>query len=123
MIAEIARVVASAVDEGRLAAAQKLQPHKIHAWLLGHASVMADLALAIENRHLQPGIVRAVTGGPDDRANLAGGEINAEGWRAFHLGRGKAVRRIDLAVEAIPGRPLVYGVQQPVHLEIGHRAI
>ena len=55
--------------------------------------------------------------------DLAGGEIHAEGRRALDLGGGKAVRRIDLAVEAVLGRPFVDCVQQPVHLEVGHRAI
>jgi hypothetical protein len=39
----------------------------------------------------------------NDRPDLAGGEIHGEGRRAFYLGRGKAVRRIALAVQAILG--------------------
>ena len=123
MVAEIARVVAGAVDQGRLAAAQKLHPHEVHARMLGDPTIVTDLALAIENRHLKPGIVRAIAGGPDNRPYLAGAEIHAEGRRALDLGGGKAVRRIDLTIEAILGRPFVDCAQQPVHLEIGHRAI
>ena len=36
---------------------------------------------------------------------------------------GKAGRSFDLAVEAVLRRPLVDGVEQPVHLEIGERAL
>jgi hypothetical protein len=59
----------------------------------------------------------------NDRPDLAGGEIHGEGRRAFYLGRGKAVRRIDLAVQAILAGPIVDCVQQAVHLEVGHWAI
>ena len=107
MVAEITRVVAGAVDQGRLAAAQKLHPHQVHARMLGNPAVVTDLALAIENRHLKPGIVRAVAGGPNDRPYLSGAEIDAEGRRGLDLGGGKAVRRIDLTIEAILGRPFV----------------
>ena len=67
MVAEIARIVAGAVDQRRLAAAQKLHPHEVHAWMLGNPAIVTDLALAIENRHIEPGIVRTIAGGPNDR--------------------------------------------------------
>ena len=54
MEAEIARTVAGAGDQGRLAAAQKLHPHSEHAWTPGDPAVVTDLALAIENRRMEP---------------------------------------------------------------------
>src|SRR5688500_2476194 len=107
MVAEIARVVAGAVDEGRLAAAQELHAHQIEARMFGDATVVTDLALAIEHRHLKPGIVRAVSGRPDNRPDPAAVEIHAKRRRSLDLGGSRAVRRIDLAVEAITGRPFV----------------
>src|SRR5215207_7519325 len=96
MIAEIARIVAGAIDQGRLATAQKLQPHQVHAWMCRDPAIVTHLALAIENRHIEPGVVRAVAGSPNDRPDLARGEIHAERRSALHLCGGKAVRRIDL---------------------------
>ena len=49
MDAEIARIAAGTVDQGRRAAARKLHPHSVHAWMPGDLTVVTDLALAIEN--------------------------------------------------------------------------
>src|SRR5262249_45885158 len=72
MIAEIVRVIAGAVDQSRLAAAQKLHPHQVHARMRGDPAIVSDLALAVENREVKPGIVRAISARPDDRRDLAG---------------------------------------------------
>ena len=64
MGAEIARVVAGAVDQCGLAAAQELHPHQVHAGRADDPAVMTDVALAVENRQLQPGIVRPIAGRP-----------------------------------------------------------
>ena len=50
MIAEITRVVASAVDQSRLAAAQKLRPHQVQARMFHYTAVVTDVALAVEDR-------------------------------------------------------------------------
>ena len=39
-------------------------------------------ALAVEHRHVQPRIVRAIAGGPDDRADVAARQIQRKGRRA-----------------------------------------
>jgi len=67
MRAQIARVVAGAVDQGRLAAPQELHPHEVDAGRADDAAVMRDVALAVEDWQLQPGIIRPVAGGPNDR--------------------------------------------------------
>ena len=54
MLAEIARIIARAVDQRGLAAAQKLHPHEIQSRMRGNAAIVTNLALAIENRHMKP---------------------------------------------------------------------
>src|SRR5258705_6804053 len=84
---------------------------------------MADVAFAIDHRHVQPRIVRAKTGPPDDGADRTAGEIQSQ-WRGiFHVRRRKAARSFDLAVEAVFARPGVDGIEQPAHLEIGEGAL
>lgn len=54
MSIEVACVVTGAVDKSRFAAAKELHTHQIHARRLGNASIVADLAFAIEHRHMEP---------------------------------------------------------------------
>ena len=86
-------------------------------------AVVADPALAVEHRHLEPRVVGAIAGRPDDGPDAAAGEIKGEGRRGVDCGRSKAVRRLDLAVEAALGRPAVDDVEQPAELEVGQRAL
>ena len=64
MRAQIASVVTSAIDQRGLAAPQELHPHEVDAGRADDAAVMRDVALAVENWQLQPGIIRSVAGGP-----------------------------------------------------------
>ena len=107
MRAEVAGVVAGAVDQRRLAAPQELHAHQVQARRVGDAAVVADQALAVEHRHVEPRVVRPVAGGPDDRLDLAGGEIDAERRRRLDPRGRQAVRRLDRAVEAVVARPVV----------------
>ena len=95
MRAQVAGVVAGAVDQGGLSAAQELHPHQIHAGRGNDPAVMADHALAVENRQFEPGIVGPIAGGPDDRLDLARGEVHAERRRILDAGRRQAMRRFD----------------------------
>ena len=52
MVAEIIGIVGRAVDQGRLAATQELQSHDVQAWLHCHSALVADLAFAVEGRHV-----------------------------------------------------------------------
>ena len=67
MRAQIASIVTGAVDQCGLSAPQELHPHEVHAGRADDPAVMRDVALAVENRQFQPGIVRPIATGPDDR--------------------------------------------------------
>ena len=82
MIAEIARIVAGAVDQRRLATPQELHAHQVHARRVDHAAVVTDAALAIEHGDVQPRQIGAVAGRPDDRADAGAGEVQGERRRA-----------------------------------------
>ena len=121
--AEVLGVVAGAVDERRLAAAQEGHAHQVHARRVDDdAAVVADQPLAVEHRHVQPGVVGAEAGGPDDRADLAAGEVDAQRWRVLDDRRSGSPGGLELTVEPVLGRPLVDRVEQPAELEVGQRA-
>ena len=86
MVAEIARIVAGAIDERRLATPQELHAHQVQARRLDHAAVVTDAALAIERGDVQPRKIGAVSGRPDDRANAGVGQIQGERRRLRDLG-------------------------------------
>src|SRR5688572_7062091 len=121
--AQIARIVAGSIDEARLAAPQKWQTHDVQARRLRHnAAVVADVALGIEDRDLQPGVVGAKPRRPDDGPDSGTAEIEPEWRRCFYARRLGPMRRIDRAVHAVLRGPLVERVQQPVLLEVGQLA-
>ena len=66
VIDDVARVVLDAVDEGRLAPAQHRQAQRVHPGRLDHAAVVAQLALLVQHRHVQPAVVGTEPGRPHD---------------------------------------------------------
>ena len=54
MIAQIARVIAGAVQENRLTAAEKLYAHEVQAGLLDNAAVVTNPPLAVEDGYVEP---------------------------------------------------------------------
>src|SRR5262245_32992485 len=55
MVAQVARIVAGAVNERRLASAQERVAKQIHARRIDDdAAVVSDLALVIEDGHFEP---------------------------------------------------------------------
>ena len=69
MVGEVAGVVLRAVDEARLAAAQERAARsRTGRARRDDAAVVAELALAVEDRHVEPRVVRPEPGRPDDRA-------------------------------------------------------
>ena len=69
MGAEVARVVPDAIDEARFPAPQERQAKEVHAGRFGHdATVVADIALAVEHRYVQPRVVGAKPGKPIEDA-------------------------------------------------------
>src|SRR5262245_50907658 len=83
---------------------------------------MAHHALAVEDRHVEPCVVGTITGGPDDRLDLAGCNVQSE-WRGvLDPGGRQSMRRLNLAIKAVITGPRINGVQQSTHLETGQRA-
>src|SRR5262249_10492012 len=88
----------------------------------GDAAIVADPSFAIEDGHSEPGVVGAEAGSPYHRLDLAAAKIEGQRRRRLDRSRGKAMRRIDLAVDVIGVRPGVDSIEQPVHLEVGQLA-
>ena len=59
----------------RLAPAQERHAHHVEPRRGGDAAVVADAALVVEHRHVEPGEVGPVAGRPDDRLDLASREV------------------------------------------------
>ena len=117
------RVVAGTVDEARLASTQERRADQVHPGRVDDTTVVADHALAVEDVHVEPGVVGAEAGRPDDGLDRPAGEIQAERRRLGHDRRREPVRRRYRVVHAVGRRPLVDGVEQPVELEVGELAL
>jgi len=70
MRAELPRIVFRAVDEARFSATEVGQPQDVEPWRFDHAAIVLQLALGIEHRDFEPGVVRAVPGGPEYGAHV-----------------------------------------------------
>ena len=81
------------------------------------------MPLASSTGDVEPGVVGAEAGRPDDRLDRAAGEIEAERRRLGHDRRREPVRRRHRVVDAVGRRPLVDGVEQPAELEVGELAL
>ncbi len=84
-----------------------------------HPAVVAQPALAVEHRHVQPAVVRPVPRRPHDRTELARGEVCLRPRRAGEPGRREPLGIAEPAVATGRERPLVEGVEQPGQLQIG----
>src|ERR1700735_730713 len=115
MSTEVAGVVASAIDQCGFSATHERNAHEIYPLKRNHPAVMTDHSLAIENRKLEPGIVGAIAGRPNDRSDLPVGEIQSKRRAFLDLGRRQSMRRLDHAVKTVRLCPLVDPVQEAGH--------
>jgi hypothetical protein len=76
--AEVAGVVADAVDEAGLAASQERHAHEVQAGCRCHAAVVEYPTVAVEDGHVEPGDVGPVAGGPDDGLDLPACEVEQQ---------------------------------------------
>src|ERR1700734_1099637 len=96
MGAQVTRIVAAPVDEARFPAPQKRQAHHVQARRFRHdAAIVADVALQVDYRYVQPGVVGAESGRPDDRPDPRATQIHPERWRCLDARRLGAMRGID----------------------------
>src|SRR6476620_12498690 len=89
---QVCGVGRSAVDEARLSATQERHTDEIEARAGGHAAVVADAALPIEYRDLEPRKIRPESGGPQDRPDLAGTKVEGQLRGCGNLGGGESLR-------------------------------
>jgi hypothetical protein len=78
VIDDVARIILRAMDERRLAAAEDGQPDGIEPWRIDDSAVVPQVALAIDDGNVEPAVVGAKPGGPDDGTNLATPEVETE---------------------------------------------
>src|ERR1700751_4111077 len=118
MGAEIAGVVASAIDQSGFSTAHELSPHEVHPRRRDDPSVVLKPALAIENRRFKPGVVWSVARGPDNCFDLPRRQIHSEWRRRLHTGWRQAMWRADCGIQAVFLRPFVDSIEQSSHLQI-----
>src|SRR3954447_22842974 len=71
MIYDLPRIILGAVDEARLPAAQDGQPEYDHSrGIDDDAALVAHIPLRVHDGDLQPAVVRAEAGRPQDRPDL-----------------------------------------------------
>jgi hypothetical protein len=75
VIDHLTRIVLDPTDEGRLAAPQHGQPECVEPGAVDHAAVVAKPALLIQDGYVEPPVVGLEAGRPEDRADLAAGQI------------------------------------------------
>ena len=79
---------------------------------------MTDSALVVEDRDVEPRVVGAIAGRPDDGSDAGATQIDLE-WRgAEQPSRLVSVRWADIVQAAAIG-PAVEPVEQSVHLQVG----
>src|SRR6185369_9730007 len=104
MARELSRIVAGAVDQGRLAPPHERSAHQVEAGRRCDAAVMTDHALVVEHRHLQPSVVGSIAGCPDDGTNVALekiSEIHHQRRLIRHPRWRQAMWRLDLTVQVM----------------------
>ena len=96
------------------------RPERVEPGAVDDAAVVAQLALLVDDRDVEPGVVGAVAGRPHDGADLAAAEVELEaagGRRPRRLRSLTGVGRVRAALR----RPGVEAVEQPLLLEVGER--
>jgi len=76
--AQLAGIVAGAIDQRRLPAPQELLAHQVHARRINDPAFMPDAALAIEDGDVEPGVIGSIAGRPDDGPDLATPELERQ---------------------------------------------
>src|SRR5688572_2308917 len=78
VIDELPRIVLDAVDEARFPPPQHRQPEHVHPRTVDDSAVMPQVAFLIDDRHVQPAVVRPESRCPYDRADLTVAQIDLQ---------------------------------------------
>ena len=93
MLDDVPHVVLRAVDETRFPAAEDRESEHVQARCVDDAAVMAQIALLVDGRDMEPTVIGTKTGGPHDGAHFAARQFQrqrrASGYhrRLWSLGR------------------------------------
>ena len=102
---DVAGIVLGTVDEARPAAAQHRQPEHDHPRAVDDdAPVVADVPFRVDDGNVQPAVVGAKAGRPEDRPDLAAAEIDPDARRFRRAGRLEAFRLADAPASSAPTR-------------------
>ena len=82
VVGELAGVGPRAVDVRRAARPHGRQAEHVETGPVDDAAVVADPATPVEHGHLEPGVIGAGAGGPQDRADPGGAQVERERGRA-----------------------------------------
>ena len=85
MIDHLTSVVLDAVDERGLATPQDGETERVQARAVDDATVVAEMALGVDDRHVEPAVIGAKSGCPDDRADLPVAEVELQPRRPGNL--------------------------------------
>src|ERR671913_611679 len=106
MLDDVPRIVLGAVDERRFPTAEHRQADSVKARRGHDATIVLQPPLAVEHRYVEPAVVRLEARCPDDRANFAAREIEAQTRRLRHESRLEALGRPGVEIGRTFG-PLV----------------
>src|ERR1700730_16984948 len=115
VIDHLTRVVLDTVNERGLAPPQYGQPQCVQSRAFDHTALVAQLALRVDYRHVEPSVVRPETRRPHDRADLAAPQVKLQPCRLGHAGRREAPWRAGLSLIPVRPGPLVERIQQARH--------
>ena len=121
VIDHLTRVVLDTADERGLAPPQHGQPQGVQSRAGDHAALVVQLALRVDDRHVEPPVVRPETRRPHDRGDLATSQVKLQPRRLGHACRRETLGRAGLSVIPLRLGPLVERVQQALHLEVRER--
>src|SRR6476620_8713633 len=82
---------------------------------------MAQSALRVDHRDIEPAVVGPKTRGPDDRADLAALEVELPPCGGGNPRRCAPRWRVDDVFGVIAAGPIIEGVQQSLELQVGQR--
>lgn len=96
-------VVTDAGEQPRLARVQPVQAHEVQAGTIGDdTTVLHRVAVAVEDRRIDPVVVPAVPGGLDDRRDPRGPQVEL----GEHVLRVPVVELGDLLLGCVQARPV-----------------
>ena len=77
---QIAHVIFGAMHEARFSSAHEVESERVKARDGDNSAIVAQKAFMVEDRYLQPPIIRPKAARPDDRTHIVAREIEAQAW-------------------------------------------